>query len=210
MNHQEEELEELDEVKPFMVQVKELLRKTDKNTYLIMGLLGILLFIILLPTNQQVDSPQQVSVEEIQPQDVVQNNIYDDVAYVKELEGKLIQVISSMEGCGKTTVMITLESTYEEVLQQDVSSQTSQLSEIDGEGGSRTTSSISSDRTTILEENREGESKPYIVKMYTPKVAGVTVVVEGGGNASVCKNITDVIQALFGIDAHKIKVAKMK
>mgnify|MGYP006875711212 CR=1 FL=1 len=38
----------------------------------------------------------------------------------------------------------------------------------------------------------------------------VTVVAQGGGNAVVQKNITDVIQALFGVEAHKIKVVKMK
>lgn len=210
MENQEDELLE-DEGKPFLVYAKEWLLKIDKNTFLIIGLLGILLLIILLPTESKNEYGQQeVLVESIQQQEDIQSNIHDDATYVKELEDKLAQIISSMEGCGKSTVMITLESTYEEVLQQDSSSKTSQLSEQDGEGGNRTTNELSSDKTTIFEENNEGEVSPYVVKMYTPQVSGVLVVTEGGGNDSVCKNITEVIQALFGIDAHKIKVAKMK
>jgi stage III sporulation protein AG len=41
-------------------------------------------------------------------------------------------------------------------------------------------------------------------------VEGVSVVAQGGGDSQIQKNITEVIQALFGIEAHKIKVVKMK
>ena len=40
-------------------------------------------------------------------------------------------------------------------------------------------------------------------------VEGVTVLAQGGDLPAVQKNITDVIEALFGIEAHKIKVAKL-
>ena len=48
------------------------------------------------------------------------------------------------------------------------------------------------------------------MKEKSPIVEGVTVVAQGGGNAEVQKNISDVIQALFGVEAHKIIVVKMK
>ena len=35
---------------------------------------------------------------------------------------------------------------------------------------------------------------------------GIVVIAEGGGNAVVVRNITDVVQALFNVDSHKIKV----
>ena len=50
----------------------------------------------------------------------------------------------------------------------------------------------------------------YVSKIREPSIEGVTVVAQGGGNAVIQKNITEVIQALFGIEAHKIKVVKMK
>ena len=33
---------------------------------------------------------------------------------------------------------------------------------------------------------------------------------EGGADAGVRKNISEAVEALFGLDAHKIKIVKMK
>ena len=38
---------------------------------------------------------------------------------------------------------------------------------------------------------------------------GVTVLAQGGDSPVLKKNITEVIEALFDIEPHKIKVAKM-
>ncbi len=38
------------------------------------------------------------------------------------------------------------------------------------------------------------------------QVEGILVLAEGGGNAVVVRNITEVVQALFDVDSHKIKV----
>ena len=39
-------------------------------------------------------------------------------------------------------------------------------------------------------------------------VEGVAIVAEGGGNAVVVQNITEVVKALFDVETHKIKVIK--
>jgi len=39
-------------------------------------------------------------------------------------------------------------------------------------------------------------------------VEGVAVVCEGGKNPIVVRNITEIVQALFHVDSHKIKVIK--
>ncbi len=45
-------------------------------------------------------------------------------------------------------------------------------------------------------------------KELTPRVEGVVVVAGGGDDAVVVKNITESVQALFGIDTHKIRIVK--
>lgn len=45
-------------------------------------------------------------------------------------------------------------------------------------------------------------------KKLSPEVEGVIVIADGGGNAVVVQNITGAIQALYGVEAHKIKVMK--
>lgn len=49
----------------------------------------------------------------------------------------------------------------------------------------------------------------YTTQNTYPEVEGVFVVSQGGDNSSVKLAITEAIQALFGIDVHKIKIVKM-
>ena len=42
-------------------------------------------------------------------------------------------------------------------------------------------------------------------KKLSPEVEGVIVIADGGDNAVVVQNITGAIQALYGVEAHKIK-----
>ena len=36
------------------------------------------------------------------------------------------------------------------------------------------------------------------------------VIADGGGDAVVARNLTEAVQALFGVEAHKIKIMKMR
>ena len=53
-----------------------------------------------------------------------------------------------------------------------------------------------------------GDVQVMITYQEDDSVEGVVVVAEGGDNAVVVRNITEVVQALFDVDAHKIKVIK--
>lgn len=53
-----------------------------------------------------------------------------------------------------------------------------------------------------------GEVQVMITYQEDKSVEGVVVVAEGGDNAVVVQNITGVVQALFDVDSHKIKVIK--
>ena len=47
-------------------------------------------------------------------------------------------------------------------------------------------------------------------KIVQPIVEGVVVLAQGAEDAAVRRNIIETIQVLFGIDANKIRVVKMK
>lgn len=51
-----------------------------------------------------------------------------------------------------------------------------------------------------------GDVHVMITYQEDDKVQGVVVIAEGGGNAVVVQNIMEVVQALFSVDSHKIKV----
>ena len=79
---------------------------------------------------------------------------------------------------------------------------------MDSAGGSRNTSDITEEETTVFFDSANGDA-PIIKQKLAPRVAGVAVSAQGGGNAVIAGNIKKAIQALFGIDAHKIIIVKM-
>ena len=58
--------------------------------------------------------------------------------------------------------------------------------------------------------DEDGDQLPYVIKTLEPIVEGVIVVMEGGGNPTVAAEVTEAVQALFHVEAHKIKVLKME
>jgi stage III sporulation protein AG len=80
------------------------------------------------------------------------------------------------------------------------------VQEADANGGTRTTTTSRNDVTTVY----DSKESPYVVQEFSPVVKGILVVAEGGGNLSVKKQIQETIQALFGLDAHKISIMKME
>ena len=65
-------------------------------------------------------------------------------------------------------------------------------------------------RSSTVFSQSDGNETPFVNKEILPKIDGVLIVAEGGADASVRKNISEAVEALFGLDAHKIKIVKMK
>lgn len=105
------------------------------------------------------------------------------------------------------TVMITLKSSAEKVIEKDVETADEEVTESDSQGGTRTTRNKTRAEATIY-SGGDSSGEPYISKELSPRIEGVLVIAEGGGDSLVKQNITEVIQALFGIDTHKIRIMK--
>lgn len=107
--------------------------------------------------------------------------------YAAQLEQRLTALISRVEGAGKAVVMVTLESGSESVYATDTDSD-----------GSSTHVLLGSGRADGLVET-----------VQTPRILGVAVVCEGGGSAAVQGRVTALLEALTGLGASHITVAKM-
>ena len=134
---------------------------------------------------------------------------YSENTYITELENKLKDVLSKVSGVGKVEVVITLKGSKKQIPLKDSSSTQESLSEIDGEGGSRTDSSVKREEDTVLVKDKNGNSVPYIIQKLEPEVEGIVVIAEGGDNAKVIFNIMEAAEVLFNVPAHKVKVMKM-
>lgn len=173
----------------------------DKNTWLILGIFGVLLLVIAMPVEkaQKKDSgmTQTRPAAEDETAESGQERADDSIA---ELESRLEETLSLIDGAGQVRVMITMKDTGEKVVEKDITCRTDAAS-----GGSQNTEQSQSSVYT-----RDGNTEtPYISNEMTPQVEGVLVVAQGGGNSMVKQNILQSVMALFPLEAHKITIVKM-
>ena len=171
------------------------IRKIKEDKWLIILLVGLLLVVIAMPVSD-IKSDQTQDEQQVQKAENASEDTYTDA-----LETRLENALAKVEGVGNVKVMITLASSSEKVVEKD-REMTSEVQE--GESGEKNTSSSE----TAVYANGNGEEMPYVKQELSPRIEGVLVIADGGDNAIVIENITEAVQALFGVDTHKIKVMK--
>ncbi len=190
-----------------------------RDNLLILVLAGILLFIIALPTSdgEKADSGMKektkaLSGETLQTGDGQTPGINPgtgtDEYYAAAMEQRLTEALADMAGVGKVRVMITLKSSRGLVVEKEEQMEQSSVKETDSQGGSRISDQASREET-VVRSTDGSNSEPYVVKSYVPEIEGVLVVAEGAGSGTINRTVTEVVQALFGVEAHKVKVVKM-
>jgi stage III sporulation protein AG len=191
------------------------LKSMNRTDWLIVLLFGVLLLVIAVPsgsgksgnadsTQSQEDGTGSVGSSEKDPTGQAEGDSAGEnagsgetaqtaymSAYRQQLEEELAELLSQMDGVGKVQVMLTLKDSGADVLDKNVKR--------DGDA---------SETDTVVYSKSDGE-EPYVTNRFTPDVDGVFIVAEGGGNAVIVSNISDAVMALFGIEAHKIKIVKM-
>ncbi len=188
-----------------------------KDNLLILILTGILLFVIALPTKSGSENGAAAggekedgrAVNEIAAGEAEAGAAGEKEDYAAELEKRLTEALADMAEVGKVKVMITLKSSSELVVEKETSLTRSVTTETDSQGGSRTVNT-SETGDTVVYSTDGSSSTPYVVKSYVPEIEGVLVVAEGAGNGKVNRTVTEIVQALFGVEAHKIMVVKME
>lgn len=128
--------------------------------------------------------------------------------YEAYLENRVADALECVEGVGKTEVVITLKSSGQKVIEKDQISGSRTTTEEDSAGGTRVEKEGETEKTSIYEQHEDGSQTPYVSREMLPEIEGVAVIAEGGDHPVVVQNITEAIQALFGIEAHKIKIMK--
>lgn len=176
-------------------------RKPEKTDFLILVLVGILLLVIVLPVGQK---------KEIQKENTSAKTA-DSSSSVstsgEELERRLADILSRIEGAGRVEVMITYKDSGTYVVEKDVTSSNNTGEETDG-SVSRNTKDVQSQQSTVYDK-ADGGDTPFVSQELTPQIEGILVVATGADNATVKQNIFEAVLALFPVEAHKIKIVKM-
>lgn len=128
--------------------------------------------------------------------------------YEDELEKRLENILETMVGVGKVKVLITYTQSSEVVAMYNENNTTSQTSETDSNGGTRTIEEKGINREVIFTEEN-GASVPATQVVVNPKVEGVIVTAEGASDDVVKTNIVSAVEAVTGVGAHKVQVFSM-
>ena len=188
-----------------------------RDNLLILVLGGILLVIIALPAGEdngagkKRDSITGESGTAGQGEDSTGTGLGSmaEEAYAAYLEAHLTEVLENMEGVGKVRVMVTIKSSQELVVEKEETTSRSSTDEKDAQGGSRESIQWENGESVVYRTNGS-LSEPYVIKTLKPQVEGVLVVAEGAGTGNINRTITEIVQALFGVEAHKVKVVRME
>lgn len=197
-------------------QEKDFKKWFKKDNLIILILTGVLLFIIALPTKD--DKGEKTDISQMQDT-VLSGELLRDSPeaetmdsgeeYVRQLEQRLRETLSQMEGVGQVRVMITLKSSRELVVEKEQPYLRSSTTESDAQGGNRIVNQFETEENTVYRTSGS-ESEPYVIKTLPPRIEGVVVVAEGANSGTVNHTIVELVQALFGVEAHKVKVVKME
>lgn len=215
------------------VEEKNLRKWFRRDNLIILVLTGILLIIIALPTKEQAGKEEGAGTQKTGEQEgkmwesegswsmgseadaggkekgEAEMTGETEGDYASDLEERLAKLLSRMDGVGKVEVMITLKSSRELVVEKEQPVSHSSTHESDAQGGSRLVSETDSRENTVY-RTEGSNSEPYVIKTLPPKIEGVLVVAQGAGNGTVNRTIVETVQALFGVEAHKVKVVKME
>jgi stage III sporulation protein AG len=114
--------------------VKQKLEKTDRQKWIVLLLIGVLLLVIALPTDSATETEEDAgqgtswllgSTEDSEVENDTTLSSTD--SYEARLESRLEEMISKVEGVGEVEVMITLEDMGESVVVEDSLYETKQI-----------------------------------------------------------------------------------
>lgn len=124
--------------------------------------------------------------------------------YAQKLEAEVYELLSTIEGVGKTKVMITLSSGVEYVYATEDNLSTDKTSDSEATIAER----VQTSKKTILIEDENGRRKALLKKTVEPAIKGAVIVCEGGDDIIIKERVTEAIRVVLGISSTKICVTK--
>lgn len=181
-------------------------RSRKKEQLLTALLVAAILLLAFWPTKSREDTDEEEAMQSM-PLETGQTTTATDER--ENLENQLKRILQQVEGVGMVDVAITLESTGSKTVEKDTPDSSSS-SEKSGGGESEKSENRSIQEETVYLEDADGTKTPYVIKETMPEVRGVLVIAQGADDLSIVEEIKEAAMALFHLDAHKIKVMKMK
>ena len=175
--------------------------KDKKRIYYLLSLAGIcviaLIMLSLLPQDNH-----EVPTDEVTAQVQNQESEKTDLESTDDLEKRLKNILSKIEGAGDIDVMITFESSEEIQPAYNSNSTTETTEEKDSQGGERIVTTESENKTMITSSS----NSPIILKTTEAKVKGVLVVSSGASDTKVKETLYNAVQTALQVEGHQVQI----
>ena len=158
-------------------KLKSKLRNGKVIQFLIVGLSVFIAFLLIIYASKS--NSKNVS------------NDSDVSEYVLGLENRLSETLSKVEGAGKVSVVITVNTGKETVLAVKKNTK-------------ETSSGVEIEETPIIVNG-----KTVTIKEKYPDIVGVLIVAEGVDRISVMRKIQDATTSLLGVELNQIEILAM-
>lgn len=137
------------------------------------------------------------------PQSQVHSNLIATENYMEE---ELENILRQIAGVGEVAVDLTLEASPELKYATNISANKTEVSEQAQDGSTRVTSETREDVQVVMKNVNSGINEPVITQEIRPQVVGVMVVAEGAGDLIIKERISQAVQTLLNIPAHRVTV----
>lgn len=125
----------------------------------------------------------------------------DGQEVVADIEKRLSELLSQVEGAGQVSVMVYADTSSEQIPAYNNEQDTRNDERSDGKS-----SEISENRQLAL----SGDDTPVILKVMVPQIKGVVVVAEGANDMLIKEQLNNAICTLLGIPEHRVQILKHK
>ena len=168
-----------------------------RNVIVIMGIAGIIL----------IFASNFIHIDKSEPEETTspQSEQLTVESYRKQLEEELKEIVSSIDGAGHVEILITMDSTIEDVyvLEKNVNEKSNQIG---GENSFDSESEYKEENEYVIIKNKDGSEQAVLQKQVMPKIRGVLVVCDGGGNTVTREKITNAVASVLNISTGKVYV----
>lgn len=139
---------------------------------------------------------------------VQNNNMPSTIQTTDDIEEKLENILSKIQGVGDVKVCINYSESSEVVAMYNETSKVSNTEEADTSGGTRKIQETDLQKEIVYQEEN-GEKMPITTKVVQPKIEGAIITAKGASNANTKANIIQAVEAVTGLATHKIQVFEM-
>lgn len=166
----------------FLANLKTKLGK--KSQMALAGVLAIVMLIIFFGSikNNEPEVDNGENVETLATKD-----------YLQSMEERLVKIVSSIKGVGKTQVFLMAETSIEKIYATDTDNSVAGDSE-------------SSSTEEIVFSKNGSESLPVVRLEIYPKITGALIVIEGGGDEKLRLMVLNAVSVALSLENSKIEV----